>query len=122
MAHRGKKFDIGWFFDRRDGEFSGANRVESWLIKARILAEKIIRLRRGVTQRSLFHSKSSTMNEVILRTFSFFILCSLGMGVALLKATPQPAPKPQLDLPKATLTLGTNTLKAQIAADDQSRE
>ena len=62
------------------------------------------------------------MNEVILRTFSFFILCSLGMGVALLKATPQPAPKPQLDLPKATLTLGTTTLKAQIAADDQPRE
>ncbi len=32
------------------------------------------------------------------------------------------APKPQLDLPKATLTLGTNSLNAQIAADDASRE
>jgi uncharacterized membrane protein (UPF0127 family) len=32
------------------------------------------------------------------------------------------APKPQLDLPKAALTLGTNSLSAQIAADDPSRE
>jgi uncharacterized membrane protein (UPF0127 family) len=32
------------------------------------------------------------------------------------------APKPQIDLPKATLTLGTNSLSAQIAADDASRE
>lgn len=32
------------------------------------------------------------------------------------------APKPQLDLPKSTLTLGTNSLNAQIAADDASRE
>jgi len=32
------------------------------------------------------------------------------------------APKPQRDLPKATLSLGTNTLAAQIAADDPSRE
>ncbi len=32
------------------------------------------------------------------------------------------APKPQLDLPKATLTLGTNSLNAQVAADDASRE
>ena len=31
-------------------------------------------------------------------------------------------PKPQLDLPKSTLTLGTNSLNAQIAADDASRE
>lgn len=34
----------------------------------------------------------------------------------------QAAPKAQLDLPKATLTLGTNSLNAQIAADDASRE
>jgi len=34
----------------------------------------------------------------------------------------QAAPKPQLDLPKATLCLGSNTLSAQIAADDASRE
>jgi hypothetical protein len=34
----------------------------------------------------------------------------------------QAAPKPQFDLPKATLTLGTNSLSAQIAADDPSRE
>jgi uncharacterized membrane protein (UPF0127 family) len=32
------------------------------------------------------------------------------------------APQPQFDLPKATLTLGSNTLNAQIAADDASRE
>jgi uncharacterized membrane protein (UPF0127 family) len=34
----------------------------------------------------------------------------------------QAAPKPQTNLPKATLTLGTNSLSAQIAADDASRE
>jgi len=36
--------------------------------------------------------------------------------------TIQASPKPQLDLPKATLSLGTNSLTAQIAADDTSRE
>ena len=39
-------------------------------------------------------------------------------GASLLRAAPQP----QHDLPKTTLTLGTNTLSAQIAADDASRE
>jgi uncharacterized membrane protein (UPF0127 family) len=34
----------------------------------------------------------------------------------------QALPKPQFDLPRATLSLGTNTLSAQIAADDVSRE
>ncbi len=34
----------------------------------------------------------------------------------------QAAPKPQFDLPKATLTLGTNSLTAQIAADEAARE
>ena len=34
----------------------------------------------------------------------------------------QAGPKPQFDLPKATLTLGTNSLSAQIAADEASRE
>ena len=34
----------------------------------------------------------------------------------------QAAPKPQTNLPKATLSLGTNSLNAQIAADDASRE
>jgi len=34
----------------------------------------------------------------------------------------QSAPPPQTNLPKVTLTLGTNTLSAQIAADDASRE
>jgi uncharacterized membrane protein (UPF0127 family) len=34
----------------------------------------------------------------------------------------QAGPKPQFDLPKASLLIGTNTLFAQIAADDTSRE
>lgn len=52
------------------------------------------------------------MPRRILLVFSF-----------LLTALPlQAAPKPQFDLPKATLTLGTNSLSAQIAADDPSRE
>ncbi len=34
----------------------------------------------------------------------------------------QAAPKPQTHLPKATLSLGTNSLNAQIAADNASRE
>jgi uncharacterized membrane protein (UPF0127 family) len=45
--------------------------------------------------------------------FLFF----LGFAVLL-----QGAPKPQLDLPKASLLIGTNSLSAQIAADDASRE
>ena len=32
------------------------------------------------------------------------------------------SPKPQFDLPKASLRLGTNTLLVQIAADDASRK
>ena len=34
----------------------------------------------------------------------------------------QAAPSPQTNLPRVTLTLGTNTLSAQIASDDASRE
>ena len=49
---------------------------------------------------------------------SFLTLLSLFLTAFLLQA----APKPQFDLPKATLTLGTNSLSAQIAADDPSRE
>ena len=45
------------------------------------------------------------------------------LGVlALCSLTLNAAPKAQLDLPKATLILGTNSLNAQIAADDTSRE
>jgi len=45
------------------------------------------------------------------------------LGVlALCGLTLNAAPKAQLDLPKATLTLGTNSLTAQIADDDTSRE
>jgi len=32
------------------------------------------------------------------------------------------APKPQFDLPKASLSLGTNILTAQVAADEAARE
>jgi len=46
------------------------------------------------------------------------ILLSLYLAASVLHA----APKAQLDLPKATLTLGTNSLNAQIAADDATRE
>ena len=46
------------------------------------------------------------------------LLLSLFLAAAHLQA----APKPQRDLPKAALSLGTNILSAQIAADDASRE
>jgi uncharacterized membrane protein (UPF0127 family) len=49
---------------------------------------------------------------------SILTLLSLFLTAFLLQA----GPKPQFDLPKATLTLGTNSLTAQIAADDPSRE
>ncbi len=45
-------------------------------------------------------------------------LLALLLSVALLKASPAP----QTNLPKVTLILGTNSLSAQIAADDPSRE
>lgn len=46
------------------------------------------------------------------------ILLALSLSVLPLSA----APKPLRDLPKAALTLGTNSLSAEIAADDASRE
>ena len=52
---------------------------------------------------------------LVKRTFLHFLF--FGMA-ALLHASPNP----QYDLPKAILTLGTNTLTAQVAADDTSRE
>lgn len=43
--------------------------------------------------------------------------------LVLLPAFPlRAAPAPQTNLPKVTLTLGTNTLSAQVASDDASRE
>ena len=47
---------------------------------------------------------------------------SLLLSLFLTVAGLQGAPKPQRDLPKTTLSLGTNTLSAQVAADDASRE
>lgn len=46
------------------------------------------------------------------------LVLSLLLPAFLLEAAPQP----QTNLPKVTLTLGTNSLTAQIAADDPSRE
>ena len=51
----------------------------------------------------------------VLTSLLFLLLLQ---GASLL----QGAPKPQNDLPKANLTLGTNVLSAQIAADEASRE
>ena len=62
--------------------------------------------------------RSSFINPCPTMRKPFLILLSLFLAASVLQA----APKPQLDLPKATLTLGTNSLKAQIAADDASRE
>lgn len=39
-----------------------------------------------------------------------------------LRAAPTLSPTPQRDLPRAVLSLGTNTLTTQVAADDASRE
>lgn len=49
---------------------------------------------------------------------SALVLLPLLLSVVLLQA----APAPQTNLPRVTLLLGTNTLSAQIAADDASRE
>lgn len=50
----------------------------------------------------------------MMRIFAFLLVLAAAALLA--------APAPQTNLPKATLTLGTNTLTAQIAADDASRE
>jgi len=47
---------------------------------------------------------------------------SLLLAVFLSAVPLRALPKAQLDLPKAALALGTNSLNAQIAADDASRE
>jgi uncharacterized protein len=45
------------------------------------------------------------------------------LGILALCGMPLHAtPKPQLDLPRVSLSIGTNSLNAQIAADDASRE
>ena len=53
------------------------------------------------------------MKNTAFAILGVLALCGLNLNAA---------PKAQLDLPKATLTLGTNSLTAQIAADDTSRE
>ena len=54
------------------------------------------------------------MKRPLLLLLAVILLLTPGRGTA--------APRPQLDLPKASLTLGTNVLSAQVAADDPSRE
>jgi len=49
------------------------------------------------------------------------LLLPLLVSAVILQAV-QSAPAPQTNLPKATLTLGSESLTAQIAADDASRE
>ncbi len=52
-----------------------------------------------------------------LRSFFLFLVLLLQLLHNL-----QAAPLPQHNLPKVSLALGTNTLSAQVAADDRSRE
>ncbi len=49
------------------------------------------------------------------------VLLILTQGFTL-RAEPSRSPTPQRDLPRAILSLGTNSLTTQIAADDASRE
>jgi uncharacterized membrane protein (UPF0127 family) len=56
-----------------------------------------------------------------VKLFSIILFVALSGGLTL-QAAPSPTPKPQLDLPSTLLSLGTNTLSVQIAADDASRE
>ena len=55
-----------------------------------------------------------------MKKFSAFLLPFLLS--ALIQNALQSAPAPQTNLPKTTLTLGAESLTAQIAADDASRE
>jgi len=64
--------------------------------------------------------------NISFRSLLLSLLCI--PGIAYLQASPQSnataqaTPAPQFNLPKTTLTLGTNSLSVQIAADDPSRE
>ncbi|MEI6322471.1 MAG: DUF192 domain-containing protein [bacterium] len=51
--------------------------------------------------------------------FAAIVLLILIQGFSLKAA---PSPTPQRDLPRAVLSLGTNSLTTQVAADDASRE
>ena len=66
-----------------------------------------------------------------MKLLALFLLAILLQTASPLQAIPapnptaaavSPTPKPQLNLPTAILSLGTNTLTAQIAATDASRE
>lgn len=54
------------------------------------------------------------MKRLLLSLLGLILLCVSGRSVE--------PPPPQLDLPKTSLTLGTNTLSTQVAADESSRE
>jgi hypothetical protein len=65
-----------------------------------------------------------------MKKIALVLLISLIQTASLLHAAPppvaaqtaSPTPKPQLNLPTATLSLGNNTLTVQIAATDARRE
>ena len=57
-----------------------------------------------------------------MKHFALILLTALLSAASLLHADPSPTPKPQRNLPTATLSLGTNSLTAQIAATDATRE
>ena len=57
-----------------------------------------------------------------MKHFALILLTALLSATSLLQAAPSPTPKPQRNLPTTTLSLGTNSLTAQIAATDATRE
>jgi len=57
-----------------------------------------------------------------MKQFARFVLIALLSASSLLHGEPAPTPKPQHNLPTAILSLGSNSLTTQIAADDASRE
>ena len=98
-------------------EFAGLNRVETRRLKARNLDQKsfppFVLRAFCLSDGGRRHYDNSTMKHTAFAILGVLALCGLTLNAA---------PKAQLDLPKATLILGTNSLNAQIAADDTSRE
>jgi len=96
-------------------EFAGPNRVESQRLMARNLDQKsCLAVVLHLFCLSVWHGRHYSTERMTRAAFTILLLLS-GLTI-------QASPKPQLDLPKATLSLGTNSLTAQIAADDTSRE
>ena len=57
-----------------------------------------------------------------MKHFTLILQTALLSAASFLHADPSPTPKPQRNLPTTTLSLGTNSLAAQIAATDATRE